>query len=244
MTNRYLPAALRRALEKTAKDARVVAEDGARDAIRRLGIADSKAPAYLRDDEKELRRRLRAHARALGDVFDKNDETQGTKRLVEAAAYAHWHRMLFARFLAERGLLRNPEYDVPVSLEDCRELAEAEGLPVAVDGADPEADVLYEALPDEDIDPDDVGVAVGDDEPEEVAEPEWDSVVAADGLAVPEADPDAEDVAEKEPYPLAVCEPVAVAVAEAVCVAVGLPVRDWPADAEAELEGVAAEETD
>ena len=25
------------------------------------------------------------------------------------------------------GLLRNPEYDVPVSLEDCRELAEAEG---------------------------------------------------------------------------------------------------------------------
>ena len=25
-------------------------------------------------------------------------------------------------------LLRNPEYDVPVSLEDCRELAEAEGL--------------------------------------------------------------------------------------------------------------------
>ena len=53
---------------------------------------------------------------------------QETKRLVEAAAYVHWHRMLFARFLAERGLLRNPEYDVPVSLEDCRELAEAEGL--------------------------------------------------------------------------------------------------------------------
>lgn len=128
MTNRYLPAALRRALEKTAKDARVVAEDGARDAIRRLGIADSTAPAYLRDDEKELRRRLRAHARALGDAFDKTDETQRNKRLVEAAAYAHWHRMLFARFLAERGLLRNPEYDVPVSLEDCRELAEAEGL--------------------------------------------------------------------------------------------------------------------
>ena len=43
-------------------------------------------------------------------------------------AYAHWHRMLFARFLAERKLLRNPEYDVSVSLEDCRELAEAEGL--------------------------------------------------------------------------------------------------------------------
>lgn len=128
MSNNYLPIGLRRDLERTAKDARVVAEDGARDAIRRLGVADSKAPAHLGDNEKELRRRLRAHARALGDSFDKTDDTQETKRLEEAAAYAHWHRMLFARFLAERGLLRNPEYDVPVSIEDCRELAEAEGL--------------------------------------------------------------------------------------------------------------------
>lgn len=128
MTNRYLPTALRRTLEKTVKYARIIAEEGAGDAIRRLGVADSKAPSYLNDAEKELRRRLRAHARALGDTFNKSNETQETKRLIEAAAYAHWHRMLFARFLAERGLLRNPEYDVPVSLEDCRELAEAEGL--------------------------------------------------------------------------------------------------------------------
>ena len=128
MSDRYLPTALRRALEKTVKDARLMAEEGAQDAIRRLGVADNKAPSYLNDDEKDLRRRLRAHARALGDAFDRSGETQETKRLVEAAAYAHWHRMLFARFLAERGLLRNPEYDVPVSLEDCRELAEAEGL--------------------------------------------------------------------------------------------------------------------
>lgn len=128
MTNRYLPTALRRTLEKTVKGGRIIAEEGAGDAIQRLGVAAGKAPAYLNDGEKELRRRLRAHARALGDAFNKADETQETKRLVEAAAYAHWHRMLFARFLAERGLLRNPEYDVPVSLEDCRELAEAEGL--------------------------------------------------------------------------------------------------------------------
>ncbi|WPZ34039.1 hypothetical protein T8K17_22720 [Thalassobaculum sp. OXR-137] len=128
MTNRYLSTALRRTLEKTVKDARIIAEESAGDAIQRLGVATGKAPSYLNDGEKELRRRLRAHARALGDAFNKSDETQETKRLVEAAAYAHWHRMLFARFLAERGLLRNPEYDVPVSLEDCRELAEAEGL--------------------------------------------------------------------------------------------------------------------
>ena len=128
MTTRYLPAALRRALEKTVKDARLIAEEGARDAIRRLGVADGRAPSYLNDGEKGLRRRLRAHARALGDTLSKPDEKQETKRLAEAAAYAHWHRMLFARFLAERALLRNPECDVPVSLEDCRELAGAEGL--------------------------------------------------------------------------------------------------------------------
>ena len=128
MTSRYLPTALRHALERTVKDARLIAEEGARDAIRRLAVADRKAPSYLKEDEKELRRCLRAHARALGDAFDKAGETQETERLVEAAAYAHWHRMLFARFLAERGLLRNPEYDVPVSLEDCCEFAEAEGL--------------------------------------------------------------------------------------------------------------------
>lgn len=128
MSNRYLSTSLRRALEKAVKDARLVAEEGARDAIRRLGVADGKAPSYLNEPEKELRRRLRAHARALGDAFDRNEETQETKRLVEAAAYAHWHRMLFARFLAERGLLRNPEHDVAITLEDCRELAEAEGL--------------------------------------------------------------------------------------------------------------------
>ena len=128
MSDRYLPTTLRRALEKTVTDARRTAEDGARDAIRRLGVADGKVPSYLNEDEKELRCRLRVHARALGDTFDRSDDTQETKRLVEAAAYAHWHRMLFARFLAERTLLRHPEYDVPVSLEDCRQLAEEEGL--------------------------------------------------------------------------------------------------------------------
>jgi hypothetical protein len=128
MNERYLPSALRRALERVIKEARIAAEEGAKDAIRRLGVADSKAPEYLSDAEKELRRRLRAHARALGDAFDRSNDTQETKHLNEAAGYAHWHRMLFARFLAERGLLRNPEYDVPVTLEDCRELAEAEGL--------------------------------------------------------------------------------------------------------------------
>ena len=128
MATRHLSAGHRRALEKTVKEARVIAEEGARDAIRRLGVADSRAPAYLNTEEKALRRRLRAHARAQGDAFDKPREAQETKRLVEATSYAHWHRLLFPRFLAERGLLRSTEHDVSVSLDDCRELAEAEGL--------------------------------------------------------------------------------------------------------------------
>ncbi|NEJ71116.1 SAM-dependent DNA methyltransferase [Rhizobium phaseoli] len=127
MTQHYLATSLRRALEKTIKEARVVAEAGASDAVRRLGIVEAKAPTYLSDEEKELRRRLRAHARALGDRLDHNSDEQQVKRLVEAVAYAHWHRMLFARFLAERGLLRHPEHNVPVTLEDCREIAQEEG---------------------------------------------------------------------------------------------------------------------
>ena len=128
MSNRYASTALRRVLEKAVKDARIVAEEGSRDAIRRLGVADGKAPSYLSDAEKDLRRRLRAHARALGDPFDRSKDTQETKRLIEGAAYAHWHRMLFARFLAERGLLRHPVHNVAVTLDDCRELAAEENL--------------------------------------------------------------------------------------------------------------------
>jgi hypothetical protein len=46
---------------------------------------------------------------------------------VEQTAYEHWHRMLFARFLAENELLIHPEMKVAVTLEECAELAAAEG---------------------------------------------------------------------------------------------------------------------
>ncbi|WP_423925145.1 N-6 DNA methylase [Candidatus Palauibacter sp.] len=42
-------------------------------------------------------------------------------------AYEHWHRMLFARFLAENELLIEPESGVPVSLSECEELASERG---------------------------------------------------------------------------------------------------------------------
>lgn len=127
MSDRFLPTPLRRALERTIKEARAVAEEAASDAIRRLGVADAKPPAYLDEVGQELRRRLRAHGRALGDR-KAPDDTQATDRLIEATAYEHWHRRLFARFLAERHLLRHPEHDVLVTLDDCIEFAAEEGL--------------------------------------------------------------------------------------------------------------------
>src|SRR4051812_32029995 len=50
-----------------------VAEEGTRDAFRHLGVGDGKGPSYLSDPEKDLRRGLRAHARALGDAFHRSE---------------------------------------------------------------------------------------------------------------------------------------------------------------------------
>ena len=75
-------------------------------------IRDRASPySYLSEDERALRRRLRAHGRNLGDVLDPKTETQEIDRLVEEIAYEHWHRMLFARFLAENDLLMYYEDD-------------------------------------------------------------------------------------------------------------------------------------
>src|SRR6266851_1664310 len=111
---------LRRSLETTVKAARAAAEAGAADALRWLGVAAAELPARLEARRAE-RNRLRAHARSLGDRVLK-DGTHEIRRLTEAAAYVQWHRLLFARFLLERGLLRD-EAGVVVSLADCREEA-------------------------------------------------------------------------------------------------------------------------
>jgi hypothetical protein len=122
MSTSILPKPLRSQLENAVKAARDVAEQAARASLARLAIAEAKAPDYLSDDLKALRRRLRAHGRALGDAKHTND-TQEIRRLVWEVAYEHWHRMLFARFLAENGLLMW-EPGAPVSLDDCRDLVD------------------------------------------------------------------------------------------------------------------------
>jgi hypothetical protein len=119
---------LRSYLESTVKEARDIAEAGARTALHQFGVGQAGADPHLTDEEKDLRRRLRVHGRQLGDARSASGEQELT-RLVEEVAYEHWHRMLFARFLAENNLLMYPDPDDPVavSLEECEELAQDEG---------------------------------------------------------------------------------------------------------------------
>jgi hypothetical protein len=123
-----LEKTLRNQLERTIKAARDVAEAAAKAALEQLGVGEAAAFGHLSDKERELRRKLRVHGRQLGDELNK-DKTQSLGRLVEEVAYEHWHRMLFARFLAENNLLMYPDPDEPVAvtLEECDDLAADEG---------------------------------------------------------------------------------------------------------------------
>jgi hypothetical protein len=112
--------------ENADAGARLVAEAGASAAIEALAVHLPSPYAHLDAAQKQLRNRLRARARQLGDTRDA-DGRHDIGRLVEQAAYEHWHRMLFARFLAENELLIHPEMKVAVTLDECAELAASEG---------------------------------------------------------------------------------------------------------------------
>ena len=114
-----LPREHRRILESTVAQARTQAEDGAAKALNALAVGAKDAPSHVNNLQKKLRVQLRAHGRALGDAAAA-DGTQATAHLVTEIAYEHWHRMLFARFLAESNLLMHPD-GYPVSLADCKE---------------------------------------------------------------------------------------------------------------------------
>lgn len=124
-----LERSLRNKLEKTIKEARDVAEDAARAALGQLGVGESAAYKHLNEDQRHLRRKLRVHGRQIGDTLN-GSKVQTIDRLIEEVAYEHWHRMLFARFLAENNLLMYPDPDDPVavSLEECEDLAVEECL--------------------------------------------------------------------------------------------------------------------
>ena len=73
-------------------------------------------------DQAALRNGLRAKWRQLGG---------DRELLVAECAYEQWHRLLFARFLAENSSLLHPKYKAPVTLVDCEELAAELGEPDA-----------------------------------------------------------------------------------------------------------------
>src|SRR5215217_4262840 len=116
-----LDPTLRRALEKKIVEARDASEGAAEAAIKALAVHETEPYASLTGDERRLRRVLRAKARQLG-----TNPERDLRPLVEECAYEQWHRMLFARFLAENGLLMHPT-GVAVTLQDCAELARDEG---------------------------------------------------------------------------------------------------------------------
>ena len=109
-------------LEKAVLDARATAEEAAQAAITALAVSRGTPFSTLDPAQRRLRNALRARARQLGD----GSLHRGLPLLVEEIAYQQWHRMLFARFLAENGLLMHPT-GVPVTLQDCAELAPEEG---------------------------------------------------------------------------------------------------------------------
>jgi len=125
----------RRLLEKTTADARVLAESACRAALENLAVHEKEYRTHMSVEQRLLRNRLRARGRGLGDKRDERSGIQDIRHLTELAAYEHWHRLLFTHFLTENHLLITDEANgfVPVTLEECEELAPELG---ARDGLD------------------------------------------------------------------------------------------------------------
>ena len=121
-----LSTELRNKLERTIVQAREAAEAGAKTALEALAVHHHEPYGHMSPEKRKLRNHLRARARQLGDRQNRKGELEIT-HLVWECAYEHWHRMLFARFMAENDLLIEPEMRVAISLEECEELAKEEG---------------------------------------------------------------------------------------------------------------------
>ena len=120
-----LDKTLRSKLEAAVEKARDIAELAAKEELDRLGVGEKQAPDYLSPDQRDQRNRLRAHGRFLGDTRRASGE-QEISLLVTEIAYAHWHRMLFSRFLAENDLLVYEDGVTALAISDCFDLAEEE----------------------------------------------------------------------------------------------------------------------
>jgi hypothetical protein len=91
-------------------------------------VGEPKPFPHMDADARALRNRLRERGRAAGDVRNDFTTAQTIDHLAQLVGYEHWHRMIFARFLAENNLLLEPEHQVALSLDDVQELAREEGI--------------------------------------------------------------------------------------------------------------------
>lgn len=117
---RALATPLRKRLETAVLAARREAESASRAVIDGLGVFADRRPEHLNAHQTGLRNGLRAKWRQLGG---------DRELLVAECAYEQWHRLLFARFLAENDLLLHPQFKASVTLADCEELASGLGEP-------------------------------------------------------------------------------------------------------------------
>lgn len=122
-----LSAELRRQLESVIIAARIECESAARSALQKRGVDAPKPFEHFTPAERTLRNQLRARGRQVGDRRSESG-AQEIEQLSQELAYEYWHRMLFARFLAENHLLMHPD-KVAVSLAECDQLAPSEGAP-------------------------------------------------------------------------------------------------------------------
>lgn len=120
-----LASNLRRQLENVIIEARDLAEAAARSALQKRAVDATEPFPHFTAADRDLRNRLRARGRQAGDIRQPNGK-QDIDQLTQELAYEFWHRMLFARFLAENHLLMHPD-GVAVSLAECEELARSEG---------------------------------------------------------------------------------------------------------------------
>ena len=120
-----LATELRNRLQAVTLDARDAATAACEAALKNLAVHEGDYRPHMTVDQRQLRNRLRARGRALGDERDTSTGRQAITHLAEEAAYEHWHRLLFTRFLAENNLLITDEANgnVPVTLDECGELA-------------------------------------------------------------------------------------------------------------------------
>ena len=88
-----LSTALRNRLQSITSDARDEATAITRTALENLAVHEGDYRPHMSVEQRQLRNRLRARGRALGDERDARTGRQDIGHLADDAAYEHWHRL-------------------------------------------------------------------------------------------------------------------------------------------------------